>query len=54
MTVTARVRTGWVRFRECEELLLGNRFSLRMKESLSLLREIRNTVSKLGMVFKRK
>ena len=24
--VTARVRIGWVRFRECGELLLGNRF----------------------------
>ena len=23
--VTARVRIGWVRFRECGELLLGNR-----------------------------
>ena len=29
--VTARVRIGWVRFSEGEELLLGNRFSLRMK-----------------------
>ena len=29
--VTARVRIGWVRYRECGELLLGNRFSLRMK-----------------------
>ena len=29
--VTARVGTGWVRFRECKELLLGNRFPLRMK-----------------------
>ena len=29
--VTARVRVGWVRFRECVELLLGNRFSLKMK-----------------------
>ena len=28
---TARVRIGWVRFRECGGLLLGNRFSLRMK-----------------------
>ena len=26
--VTARVRIGWVRFRECGELLLGNRFPL--------------------------
>ena len=29
--VTARVRIGWVRFRECEELLLGNRFPLKLK-----------------------
>ena len=29
--VTARVRIGWVRFRECGELLLGNRFPLNMK-----------------------
>ena len=28
---TARVRIGWVRFRECGELLLGNRFPLKMK-----------------------
>ena len=28
--VTARVRIGWVKFRECGELLLG-RFSLKMK-----------------------
>ena len=29
--VTARIRIGWVRFRECGELLLGNRFPLKMK-----------------------
>ena len=29
--VTARARMGWVRFRECGELLLGNRFPLGMK-----------------------
>ena len=29
--VTARVRIDWVRFRECEVLLLGNRFPLKMK-----------------------
>ena len=29
--VTARVKIGWVRFRECGVLLLGNRFPLRMK-----------------------
>ena len=29
--VTSRVRIGWMKFRECGELLLGRRFSLRMK-----------------------
>ena len=29
--VTARVSIGWVRFRESGELLLGNRFPLKMK-----------------------
>ena len=29
--VTARVRIGWVRFRECGELLLGNGFPLKIK-----------------------
>ena len=31
VAVTAKVRIDWVRFRECVELLLGNRFPLRMK-----------------------
>ena len=29
--VTTRVRISWVRLRECVELLLGNRFSLKIK-----------------------
>ena len=29
--VTAIVRIGWVRFRECGELLLGNRFPMKIK-----------------------
>ena len=29
--VTARVRIGWMKLRECGELLLGRRFSLKMK-----------------------
>ena len=29
--VTARVRIGWMKFRECREVLLGRRFSLKMK-----------------------
>ena len=44
--VTARVRIGWVRFRECGELLLGNRFPLKMKGKVSLLCKISNTVWK--------
>ena len=32
--VTARVRIGWVRFRECGELLLENRFPLKMKSKV--------------------
>ena len=31
MAITARVRIGWVRFRGCGGLLLGNKFSLKMK-----------------------
>ena len=34
VAVTARVRIGWVRFRECGELLLGNRFPLKMKRKV--------------------
>ena len=30
-TVKARVRIGWVRFRKCGKLLLGNKFPLRIK-----------------------
>ena len=29
--VIARTRIGWVKFRECEELLYGRKFSLKMK-----------------------
>ena len=29
--VTARVKIGWARFRECGKLLIGNRFALKMK-----------------------
>ena len=32
--VTARVRIGWIRFRECGELLLGNGFPSRMKSKV--------------------
>ena len=31
VVVTVRVRIGWVRCRECKELLLGNRFPLKIK-----------------------
>ena len=30
-TVTARTRCGWVKFRECGELLHGRRFPLKLK-----------------------
>ena len=33
-TVTARVRISWVRFRDCGELLLGNRFPQKMKNKV--------------------
>ena len=29
--MTARVRIGWIKIRECGELLLGRRFSLKIK-----------------------
>ena len=32
--VTARTRVKWKKFRECEEMLFGKRFSLQMKEKL--------------------
>ena len=51
--VTARVRIGWVRFRKCGELLLGNRFPLKMKGKvycccvrLQYCMEVRHGVSK--------
>ena len=31
VVVTARARIGWVKFRECEELLNSKRFSLKTK-----------------------
>ena len=34
VTVTARTRVGWKKFRECDETLFGQRFSLRMKEKI--------------------
>ena len=41
--VTARVRIGCVRFRECGELLLGNRFPLKMKDKV-YRRCVRSTI----------
>ena len=31
VAVTTRIRIGWVRFRKCGELLLGNKFPMKMK-----------------------
>ena len=36
--VTTRVRIGWVRFRKCGGLLLGNRFPLKMKGKVYCVR----------------
>ena len=30
--VTARTRIGWIKFRDCRELLHGRQFSLKIKE----------------------
>ena len=32
--VTARTKIGWIKFRECGELLYGRKFSLKMKERI--------------------
>ena len=32
--VTARTRIGWIKFRECGELLYGRKFLLKMKEKI--------------------
>ena len=34
VAVTAEVRIGWVRFKKCRKLLLGNRFPLKMKSKV--------------------
>ena len=34
MSVTARTRCGWVKLRECSELLYGRRFHLRLKRAV--------------------
>ena len=35
--VTARVRIDWMRFRKCGEVLLGNRFLLKMKRQFIVI-----------------
>ena len=32
--VIAKTRIGWMKFRECSEILKGRRFSLKMKEKV--------------------
>ena len=55
VAVTARVKIGWIRFKECGELLLENRFPLRIKGKVyRCCVKISNTVWKRGIVFKRK
>ena len=42
--VTARTRIGWIKFRECGELLYGRKFSLKVKKRIYQLRKICNAV----------
>ena len=49
--VTARMTIGWIKFRECGELLYRRKFSLKMKD-LSELRKISNAVWERDMVCK--
>ena len=49
--VTARTRIGWIKFRECGELLYGRKFSLKMKD-LSELCKISNAVWEQDVVSK--
>ena len=37
--VTARTRIGWIKFRECGELLFGRKFSLKMKEFIRVAKD---------------
>ena len=49
--VTARVRIGWMRFKKCGQLLLGNKFRLKMKGKVY---RICNTVWKRDITFQKK
>ena len=43
-SVTARTRCGWVKFRECGELLYDRRITLRLKGAVYKLHKASNTV----------
>ena len=53
---TARTRIGWIKFRECGELLYGRKFSLKMKglSNLSELHKISNAVWEQDVVSEEK
>ena len=44
--VTVRTRCGWVKFRECGELLYGRTFPLKLKGAIYKLCKFSNTVWK--------
>ena len=44
--VNARTRCGWIKFRECGELLNGRRFPLKLKVAIYKLHKANNTTWK--------
>ena len=58
ITVVTRTRIGWIRCRECGEVLRGRRFSVKdkkgLREGISDMRKIGNIIRKRNMVFERK
>ena len=52
VAVTARIRVGWRKFRECCEILFGKKFSLRIKGRIH--KGYVRSMLKRNVVFKRK
>ena len=44
LAVTARTRIGWIKFKECGELLYGRKFSLKMNERIYHQRCVRSAM----------
>ena len=49
--VTSRTRIGWLKFRDCQDLLHGQQFPLKMN-CIQQLNEISNALWKRGMVLR--